>query len=793
MTGDFTRTTFRSANRYSKVRAQQGRAVLDAELNEQADIAAYGARITSTDVIGQTGAPYHEPSVFKNFQVKVDASGKDLLIAPGRLYVDGILCENDADGLTLLKQPDLPGAALPSANGSYAVYVDVWERHIAPAEQSGGTFPPMREAALGGADTASRVRVVWQVKLAAVASHACSAFTPPPAPTGKLRASEVKGTPAANDCLVPTSGGYRGLENQLYRVEVHASSGGTATFKWSRDNASLSSAAKSSDQTAGVIEVKDPGRDDATGFVSAKFVELSDETRTLNGLAGLLLEVDTVTGTSIKVKNPSNASLALGPNAIVRRWDGIGTIAANAPIELESGVQVEFDGGSFGVGDHWSFPARTLTGKVEWPRNASGDPVFELRHGTIHHYAPLAVVSLTGGTFAAAVQDCRKLFPPLTAIKASDVSYNPAQCANLQGTTTVQQALDKLCQSTGGAEPGIHVKGVFIASGEPLVNDTFLQPGDVLKGIRVDCDQRLFEGSVVNKHGLPNPVCTVTVSLPWPLEPTSRQFWAVDAGAVIGYQPIVLGGEVVVRENTIVWTPLAPAQKWLNDRLLQMVTEMTNDPNPRVLVRLRLTGNFVWGPERDPKLYLDGDGFGAPAADHVDVSLPTGDGRRGGNFEMWFWFVRPQTRTPGIGFVPNRASRFFAAAANPPSVGVQATQLGIDRSSSDLRAVLPAGYTLDASQRFSDREAAVLARQTGVQGLTSLTSERFARVGTLLVAQLTRSLRISVTSEVMADAPLLERVRAGMATGAAPDFVVGDDTLAEQLKRLGYGDDLIRL
>ena len=41
MKGDFSRSTFRATNHYSQVRAQQGRGVLDAELNEQADIAGH--------------------------------------------------------------------------------------------------------------------------------------------------------------------------------------------------------------------------------------------------------------------------------------------------------------------------------------------------------------------------------------------------------------------------------------------------------------------------------------------------------------------------------------------------------------------------------------------------------------------------------------------------------------------------------------------------------------------------------------------------------------------------------
>ena len=44
-----------------------------------------------------SGAPFHPATVFRNFQVEVAPDGKDLQIAPGRFYVDGILCENEAD------------------------------------------------------------------------------------------------------------------------------------------------------------------------------------------------------------------------------------------------------------------------------------------------------------------------------------------------------------------------------------------------------------------------------------------------------------------------------------------------------------------------------------------------------------------------------------------------------------------------------------------------------------------------------------------------------------------------
>ena len=57
-------------------------------------------------------------------------------------------------------------------------------------------------------------------------------------------AVSVDPAPARTDpCIVPADAGYRGLENQLYRVEVHRpGDASSATFKWSRDNASVATA-----------------------------------------------------------------------------------------------------------------------------------------------------------------------------------------------------------------------------------------------------------------------------------------------------------------------------------------------------------------------------------------------------------------------------------------------------------------------------------------------------------------------------------------------------------------------
>ena len=67
MKGDFSRSTHRSTNRYSSVRLQQGRVLLDAEWNEQADLSLHRERGSSIDIVGRTGAPKHAPDLFQHF------------------------------------------------------------------------------------------------------------------------------------------------------------------------------------------------------------------------------------------------------------------------------------------------------------------------------------------------------------------------------------------------------------------------------------------------------------------------------------------------------------------------------------------------------------------------------------------------------------------------------------------------------------------------------------------------------------------------------------------------------
>ncbi|MDQ3248356.1 MAG: DUF6519 domain-containing protein, partial [Chloroflexota bacterium] len=438
MKGDFTRSTFEPANHYSGVRMQQGRVQLDADWNEQIDITAHRVETETVDVIGECGAPIDHAGFA--LLPTLDSSGQPTLaISAGRYYADGLLCENDAEGL-LADQPDLPALAgqtvTPTTPGLYLSYLDVWQRHITVLEDA-----RIREVALNGPDTATRTKTVWQVKLARLPE----AETPPTcaseieawtnlvaAKTGRLRARAEATPPATTPCIVPPGAGFRRLENQLYRVEIHKPGGlGVATFKWSRDNGSIVTAWL--DQQDDELIVSSIGRDEVLSFAPNDWVELSDDARELHGQPGTLVQLADAEGQVLTI-DPNTADINTATDSLnrvdfavnpkIRRWDSDGpqTVVLDATVndgwlKLEEGVEIQFAPGGYQTGDYWLIPARTVTADVEWPQDGANppQPILQPPAGIEHHYCRLAIVERTAGEFLVQ-QDCRFLFPPLTAL-----------------------------------------------------------------------------------------------------------------------------------------------------------------------------------------------------------------------------------------------------------------------------------------------------------------------------------------------------------------------------------------
>ncbi len=423
MNADLTRDTYRDAAHFRTVVFHQGRVPLDAELNESQDILAGHLELQARDLIGPAGGPQDNAG----FGLTVAPDGQ-LLVGAGHYYVDGLLARAEAE-VPLVAQPDLPGYTLPQPVGLYLAYLDVWIEHLTSLED-----PLLREVALLGVETATRQRLVAQVRLALLDPNpqaAVECADPRPEwdaltalPTGRLAARAEPQQPPPNACTLTPGAGYRRLENQLYRVEIHQpGTRATARFKWSRDNNAIAAAWTA--QNGNDITIARQPRDPLQTFAPGQWVELTDRVAVLSGNPGTLVRILNVDGNTLTL-DPASAT---GPTAragfpdhpVVRRWDGAGLLGletgANADgfLPLEDGVEVRFSPGTYHRGDHWLIPARTVTGDVEWPRDpVTHLPLLRPRHGTRHHYARLALLAHTAAGWQV-VRDCRRIFPPLGA------------------------------------------------------------------------------------------------------------------------------------------------------------------------------------------------------------------------------------------------------------------------------------------------------------------------------------------------------------------------------------------
>lgn len=483
MGADISRVRFDARNDYNGVVIQQGRVRLDADDNEltaitdrrlraqTADLGSYGLADTGVAVIPRT-----TPDAFK-----LTLTAGALTIGRGRIYVDGILAENHGTGAVYdpllaeltgdtdtayTAQPYLPNPPALPKKGTHLIYLDVWERELTPDQR-----PDLVEPALG-VDTTARTQVVWQVLAFAPDTPGIDCSTPSSSitgwpdliapPTARLTVG-TEAVPAADDpCSLPPAGGYRGLENQTYRVQIHKpGAAGTATFTWSRDNGSVAIAVTEV-VSATQLRLASLGKDaDFLGVKTGDWVEIIDDAHELSGSPGELRHVTvhpedqsvsfdspppgTSGGTGpLPAGWPTTTTDAVAGHLRVRRWDGTDgeTTIGAVPIGLEHGITVALTAGAdgFKTGQYWTFAARTATADVEPLTSA---PAL----GPKHHYARLGVIDFTGQTVVSA--QCPPLWPPDSAPGCDTVTVCPDE--HKAGHMTIQQAINTVISKGGGS------------------------------------------------------------------------------------------------------------------------------------------------------------------------------------------------------------------------------------------------------------------------------------------------------------------------------------------------------
>ena len=496
-----SRQTFVRAKHYNDVLAQQGRMLLDAELNERGSIRRYYDSTEAADVIGGCGYPKGEPN---SFLIQLQGSN-NLLIKAGRYYVAGKLVENEAD-VTYDQQPDLPplpGApdvltTITNAGATVGlVYLEAFDRLITSIDD-----PRLLETAVG-IETADRSKMVWQVRVlplpsANPATALCSTdfteLTQLQAGTGSMDARVAPGSSSTNPCLPIPSTGLQTLENQLYRIEVfQGGDRSKSTFKWSRNNGYIVTQVTQINSST-LLTVASLGVDDVLGFANDDWVEISSDAIELNSVGGTAnttgmmakIIVDT-THSQVTLDRPLDARFTgVDPTKMIvkmRLWDMDSSIDASNGIAMTSadatdkwiglgsdGIQVTFKDGTYNAGDYWLFPARAQLGTIEWP--PYGPPGPQSPMGIQTEWCPLALVQVQADALvmmttpgpSGVAGDCRKPFPTLTGICAEDVCFDDTICS-MAGVATVQDAINKLCQERDLRFHNQHLHGWGVVCG----------------------------------------------------------------------------------------------------------------------------------------------------------------------------------------------------------------------------------------------------------------------------------------------------------------------------------------
>ncbi len=364
----------------------------------------------------------------------------------------------------------LPRLALPSEYQVFLTYLDVWHRSVSALEDE-----RIREVALNGPDTSARIQTTWQVKIfpCPLSSEPGRLLAKvedlgrelggleevgPTAPESRtahrireIRAEQEQLTYAISSYLstyrpdvwedlqkLPTgqlnvttynadktgSSGYSGLQNQLYRVEIHevTADGSPTIFKWSHDNASVSSLVEARGDS---VIVPGTGQGGILSYSRGQFVEVVSDNYELNDQPGALLQITRVDTLTNRLTLESSAG-GDGAHIKIRLWDGKGEVGQQpAWIPLDGGIKIHFSRGTYKNGDFWLIPARTSTKEVEWPpyQVPNTHPLPQFRRGTQHYYSRLAFTRWHQGQGEfRSIYDCRRRFTPLpTAIDAMHI------------------------------------------------------------------------------------------------------------------------------------------------------------------------------------------------------------------------------------------------------------------------------------------------------------------------------------------------------------------------------------
>ncbi len=492
MTYDISRAAHDPAKKYTSVRLQQGRVVLDDDWNESESITGHIRSGALVDVIGSSGT---SDAAFLVSNVATPGGDVDFDLGEGIFYIGGHRVEV-ADGQRyLLQDDDLAPDQVPAPGAARQdlVWIEAWEQPVTAVEDA-----ELREVGLGGPDTAARTRIVAQVRVETdVGTADCedafeSTVGADVDERGRLTTDATltvtpAGVPPPDDlCQPPVAGGYLTHANQAIRVQLTAPD----HFTWGFDNASpLYRVELAADRQT--VTFRTPPADEYRRPRAGQVVELIAWGSVLPNLekpaqlSGQLATVGTpydpdldqltlaaplpAFGEDDWTARDDSADLeADGRYLYLRVWDRgddpsppeIPFVAGTAATLGTTGLEVTIDGTALRAEHHWIAAARPAepTRVVPWELLDGRAP-----HGPVRYRAPLAVIDWDAAGVPT-VRDCRRRFRPLTEIReCCEVTVGDGSIS-FGDYESIQAAVDSL-PPTGGrvcVRPGRYEERVLL-------------------------------------------------------------------------------------------------------------------------------------------------------------------------------------------------------------------------------------------------------------------------------------------------------------------------------------------
>jgi len=495
MGSDRARVSYDERRQYRAVIMQQGRVTVEADWNEEWQIVNEETRKEVLDIVGPCGTPDDGYRVVAAEQLSSPPQPHDFSVTKGTMYVGGlraylpqdVLYSQQSDWIDNSSPIDSSPISTDTPPEREFIYLSLREQEVGAVEDT-----VLREVALGGPDTAQRLRLVQRITRKGTDARDCETalneaikywaslgytFVPHDdeshdmrlMPSGTLQVSFQNVVTTPDPCEPQATSGYLGADNQLMRVQISQAANNNYRLLWGYDNASfLYRVTAIDDKTLklasspiddfhkprqgqavevlrSAVKLDADANDTAdymastTGFVTTLHANYDASTGYVSLDDALLAEFTNATETPVLFLRVWEEELPFTPGTPIPLGD------SNSNVVTGMQVTIQVNNGEFlGVGTYWQIAVRPDTPTEVYPHRYLESP--QPPNGPSIWVCPLAVIAWDDKGNLNLLADCRNHFDNLVDLSKNkssgccDVTIRPE---DITASVTLQSILDK--------------------------------------------------------------------------------------------------------------------------------------------------------------------------------------------------------------------------------------------------------------------------------------------------------------------------------------------------------------